>query len=74
MRCGWTRGGCCSSGNENAAGIRKDSAAIVCGPEPLIVPRAPSLELYVLPNGGGQLIYEVLHPDSQKVRTNFKWS
>jgi len=35
----------------------KDSAAIVRGPEPLIVPRAPSLELYVLPNGGGQLIY-----------------
>ncbi len=39
-----------------------DSAAIVCGQKPLIVPRAPSLELYVLPNGGGQLIYELLTP------------
>ncbi len=56
MRYGWMRGACFSRQTHKCRGIHMDSAAIVCGQKPLIVPRAPSLELYVLPNGGGQLI------------------
>jgi hypothetical protein len=38
-----------------------------CGRGRDFVPRSPSLELYVLPNGGGQLLYDLLHPQSQQV-------
>jgi hypothetical protein len=38
----------------------------------LQVPRTPSLELYVLPNGGGQSLRG--QPKSQKVTPYNKWS
>jgi hypothetical protein len=38
------------------------------------VPRAPSLELYVLPNGGGQLLSPHLIPNSHTCANHSAWS
>ena len=38
------------------------------------VPRAPSLELYVLPNGGGQLLFRLLIPQFATLANLSAWS
>ena len=46
-----------NAGYKKAAGITGFRRLFAAALEPQIVPRSPSLELYVLPNGGGQLLY-----------------
>src|SRR4029079_4978901 len=57
------------SGREDAASVQQKSRSLLLESAahrlrtfcPPFVPRAPSLELYVLPIGGGQLLQNVLH-------------
>src|SRR4029078_13351680 len=59
---------------QKSRSIQKNLRLIVCGPGPPFVPRSPSLELYVLPIGGGQLLNQCLHIKTHEVSLLFRYS